>query len=292
MEPAEARARILASFPELSVDGVEALDGGRGSESFLVNGTLVFRFNLRPNGHNEVRKEARLLPDLQDAVSLPIPRPRYVATDDRGREYSFVGHDLVPGQPIDAGGLAGPALERAAYALGHFLTTLHEFPVVAAQELIGEYDDDHPYAGTPWRLRDSWRVDVFPIFDAEERVAIEDRWDQFMGEMDLPHRLCLVHGGLSPEHILVAPEGDDVSGVVNWWDATVGDPALDFAMLPEPLRQRTLAAYEGEADGFEKRMEFYRWLAPLRRVHWGLYGGGQGEVDAGMRALLPSIGLQ
>ena len=39
---------------------------------------------------------------------------------------------------------------------------------------------------------------------------------------------CVTHGDLGPEHVLVSASGD-LSGVLDWEEVGIGDPAWDFA---------------------------------------------------------------
>lgn len=289
MEADEVRARFTASFPEIEVARLERLGSGWESEAWLADGQLVIRFNLTPLGPSQILKEARVLPALAPGLPVAVPQPRYVATDETGKELSFSAYDYIAGEPLNSQ-ISGTIAERLAKEVAGFLTALHAFDLDEARRLLGDYD---PVAGSPWLLRDSWRVEIFPIFEAEERVAIEDRWDHFMAGMDPPDELALIHADLGPEHVLVDAETGALNGVIDWGDVTIGDPALDFAGFEPALRRRVLAAYGGVVDGtFLNRVEFYRWLRPLHEIHYGLYwGGGRQAVDRGTRELMDSLGL-
>lgn len=39
------------------------------------------------------------------------------------------------------------------------------------------------------------------------------------------------HNDLGDEHLVMAPDGADVAGVIDWRDAVLGDPARDLALL-------------------------------------------------------------
>lgn len=41
----------------------------------------------------------------------------------------------------------------------------------------------------------------------------------------------LVHNDLWAEHILVDPRSGSVSGIIDWGDAVISDPAVDFASV-------------------------------------------------------------
>ncbi|MEX2236496.1 MAG: aminoglycoside phosphotransferase family protein [Dehalococcoidia bacterium] len=288
MEAAEVRARILASYPEIEIATVEHLGAGWDSDAWLVNEALVFRFTLQAGGHERILKEARLLPELGVALPLAVPVPRYIAIDESGAVPSFIAHDFLPGAPFSTAGLSGAQVERAAADIAGFLSALHDFPLEQAEGLIGAR---RPEDGRYWLLRDRWRIEMFPIFEAEERVAIEDRWDQFMKAMEIPTDLRLIHADLNLDHILMDASWR-VTAVIDWGDATVGDIALDFAGFDPSFRRRVLGLYRGPQDPtLLQRVEFDRWIRPMHQIHYGLYGGGQRHVDEGIRDLMDSLGL-
>jgi aminoglycoside 2''-phosphotransferase len=291
VEAGEVRARISASFPEIELASVERLGAGWDFEAWLANEDLVFRFALRADGFERIAREARLLPELAGGLPLPIPEPLYVATDPENEAPSFIAYRRLPGNPLGQVSLSPAASEAVAGQLADFLTRLHSFPLEQARPLVEPYK---PAVGQPWLLRERWRLDIAPIFEAEERVAVEDRWDRFEKGFEKPEQLCLVHADLGQEHVLVDTEGGRVTGILDWAEATIGDPALDFAGLEPQLRRRVLAAYGGRADAtLLNRVEFYRWLHPIHHIDYGLYyGGGRDAVEEGVKELLASVGME
>lgn len=289
MEPAEVRGRISSVFPEIEIVTVSPLGAGWDSEAWLINDELVFRFAVRPGLDAQVHKEQDLLTELSGHLKVRLPIPLYVARDGGKDAFAFSGHEYIPGTPLSESTLGRPDLERVAGEIAAFLSTLHGLSVEAIEPLVSPIT---PEVGQPWLYRDRLRIDIFPILDAEERVAVEDRWDKVTAGMGLPPNLVPIHSDLGEDHILL---DDDrrLAGVIDWGDATIGDPALDFAGLDTLLRRLVLARYEGAVDdGFVQRIEFYRWLVPFHWLNYGLYwGGGQGAVDRGLRDLLASVGL-
>ena len=80
-----------------------------------------------------------------------------------------------------------------------------------------------------------------------------------------PAEPTLIHGDLGAEHVFV--EGGHITGVIDWGDAAIGDPALDHGRLMRDLgvdlgeRARLYAvctALEDLAFGLETGNERYR----------------------------------
>jgi aminoglycoside phosphotransferase (APT) family kinase protein len=131
-----------------------------------------------------------------------------------------------------------------------------------------------------------------------------DRLDDLTGPAELlavvrdtvpatgPHRV-LVHNDLGAEHLLEG--GGALTGVIDWTDAAVSDPAVDFA---RPLRDfgpaflaRVLAAYGGAPDGgFGDRVRFLARCAALEDLAYGAQPGREayrGAAAVSLRWLFP-----
>jgi aminoglycoside phosphotransferase (APT) family kinase protein len=81
----------------------------------------------------------------------------------------------------------------------------------------------------------------------------------------------LIHGDPGPGHILVQ-EGA-VTGIIDWTDAHLGDPALDLSWLlygaSEPMARAVSDAYGVREDEQRRALEWYR-LAPWYSVGHGI----------------------
>jgi aminoglycoside phosphotransferase (APT) family kinase protein len=80
---------------------------------------------------------------------------------------------------------------------------------------------------------------------------------------------ALVHSDLGPEHILC--RHGDISGVIDWGDARVGDPAIDYAWPlygTNPAFAEALAAHEDAT--LARRALFYHRLGPWHEVLYRL----------------------
>ncbi len=81
----------------------------------------------------------------------------------------------------------------------------------------------------------------------------------------------LVHGDLGPEHIRVV--GDAVTGVIDWGDCCVGDPALDLAWTRYGAGPAFAAALEAAYRPDETvlaRARDWHLLGPWHEVVYGL----------------------
>jgi len=92
------RAAIARQFPQLNLSGFRLLGEGGGFRVYETDNGLAWRFLKHPAGEAGLDLEIRLLPELTDALSLPIPRYEYVS--DHTISSRFVGYRKIEGVPF------------------------------------------------------------------------------------------------------------------------------------------------------------------------------------------------
>lgn len=198
-----------------------------------------------------VRDEARLLALVAARVTVPVPQVRFV-DEDAG----VIAYPLLPGRPL----LGRAAPHGLGRTLGRFLRELHGVDPAAVDGLV-PVEEAEPA---------EWLEDL----DGPARLLRIVR-----GSVPAPARgrRVLAHADLGAEHIL---ERDGaVTGVIDWSDAAVTDPALDFARLYRDFGPDVLAgardAYGDLPDGSTERIVFYARCAALEDL---AYGGAHAEA--------------
>jgi aminoglycoside 2''-phosphotransferase len=297
--PADDYCRIIgACFPELPIGTCRLVSQGWDSVAVVVDDELLFRFPKRADVVPQYRMEARLLPVLAKHVSLPVPRFAYIWQGGRAYEHWFVGYPMLTGRQLSRALLATLDGDRLAAQLGHFVSELHSFSVEQAARLL--FDEEATAGSATWatrwweRYRDLYadiQARVFPLLSAAQKDTIAARWKQFFADdASLQFQPVLAHCDLNDEHILVNPSSADITGVIDWGDAGVGDPAFDFAELladfGRDMVERVLRNYSGPVDAaFRRRAEFYRFLMPFHEVLFGLSTGQAGHVEHGLAGI-------
>jgi aminoglycoside phosphotransferase (APT) family kinase protein len=271
----EHRSFVASRFPDLGpVETFEPVDGGWDVFTYIANGGWIVQFPRLPGTDEVLRREATLLEGLQGEVSGALPAPSFVP-----QEPPCLVYRRIEGTPIADPATPGIWPER----LGRFLYDLHLVP----PEFAGLR------ASAPAAWREAYRAEldgftrrVFPLLEPDERTAAERMFSDFVDD-DRNFRFAtgVVHRDLGPEHVLLTPDGD-LAGVIDWGDAGVGDPAIDFAWLlhraPE-AGERALEAYGGAADErFLERAAFYDRLGPWYEVTHGLDTDQPGFVASGL----------
>jgi aminoglycoside phosphotransferase (APT) family kinase protein len=280
-DPDDHRAFLERRWPELAVETFEPLPGGWDCFTFLVNEEWVFQFPRLAGSEERLRKQMTLLPELEREVSSAIPVPGYTSTDP-----ICMGYRRIEGEPM-SGDVDGIWPER----LGRFLYDLHLTP----PEFVGMRSGSA--AGVREDLRrevDALCEHVLPLLGAGERAKAVRTLSTFLDDDDnFRFATCLTHGDIGPGHVLVTSSGD-LAGVIDWGDASVGDPVFDLAWtvhaLPE-VGERMLGAYGGPPDDrFLERARFSYMLMPWHEVTHGAQTDQPGFVESGLTGVRERLG--
>jgi len=240
--------------------GARQIHGGWGSFTFLMTGDHIVRFARTLAVAAAHRREAAILPLLAPAVSFAVPEPDLF--QDFG-DRTCIGYPAIPGRPMtiadDWRGLAG------------VLRELHGFSVDAARgAFLGAGGEIVGWRDYYVRLWGDVADRVLPVLGEDLRVALAAGYRDFLGG-DWDFAPVLVHRDLAPEHVLVDELGG-VVGLIDFEDAAVGDPAIDFAGLLGFLgwdRVFVLLQDYGLPVNWD-RVICYWWLVPVHELLHGL----------------------
>jgi aminoglycoside phosphotransferase (APT) family kinase protein len=281
---------IRNCFPQLGEGSMVEVLGGWDSRVFEVEGWIV-RLPRRPEVTKWIRAENRLLAELAGHLTTRVPKFDLIC--DTGERFALA-HRKIPGAALAPAELEPAGAALLAASIGRFLGELHSFPVDRAASLLGA---ERAAAGAHVQhevfIEDARRR-VLPRFGRAERSVAERFLDGWHDPEMLAFRPVLTHSDLGPEHLLC--EAHTLSGVIDWSDAQVGDPAIDLAWLlhgtPREFGSRVLDAYPGNVDGIEQRSLFWHRLGPFHEVVYGLDRGDDGFVESGLEGITARLALR
>jgi aminoglycoside phosphotransferase (APT) family kinase protein len=283
LDAAQAAGIIRRQFPPLATRSVQGLGEGSDHWAFEVDGQWVFRFPKHPGGGETLLSEARLLGWLAPHLPLPAPVPLFIGQPSPLFPEAFTGAAKLEGTT----GLAGPNPDLAGvgHSLGRFLRILHAQDTAEAQRLGLGLDFDPTFAD--WQ--DDALADAAAIADAGHLPDAE-QWRGVLGQSPAspPQRFVVLHADLAAEHVLLG-EGGEITGILDWADSALGDPARDLAGLigwgGRTMLDAALSEYRTVDAGCVRRAV---WYAACRAVGDIAFGTGQDRptyVQAGKRAL-------
>ncbi|HEY0639356.1 MAG TPA: aminoglycoside phosphotransferase family protein [Pseudonocardiaceae bacterium] len=229
--PAELTALVSAVLPGRPRRSVVPLGAGLDNTAYLVDDELVVRVARTPDAAEVVRREAGLLALVATVSPLPIPRPCAVLP-----ERGVFAYPLLPGRPL----LRRPSRRPAAIgeSLGRFLAALHAVPAARVAGLA-EVDDAPP--GEWLDAAAESFAEVAAAVPHGHRVALAEFLAAAPPAPPPADGLVLCHHDLGAEHLLADSRGT-LTGVIDWTDAALADPAHDLGLILRDLGPAALAA--------------------------------------------------
>ena len=242
------RATLEAPGLELA-EPPTPLTGGFDTEIFALrlreappawSGALVLRLLRAHHDPAMVLREQATQNTVSD-LGYPAPRVRLASIDPTLLGAPFVLMDRLPGIPLMAAGLVG--MDRT---LLDAQLRLHGLDPAPLTRVLGDAVSFEGYLTRFERRVDQGELDGL-------RAAMHWLRDR----RPPPAALAICHGDLHPQNILV--EHGRVTGVLDWPNVVVADPAFDLAATCNILRF--------VPAGLTEMPAVLRWLGPPRPAH-------------------------
>lgn len=274
-------ARVRAEFPDLAFDRATLNDLGEDHAVVFLDDSWVFRFPRNADVAAHAAMERRLLQAL--GPRSPVTVPAYDRVSTAG---DFGGYRMIAGRELSEAlfaGLAAAGQARVLDELGRFLSALHGLDPALAGEQGGL--DPVYFVRRYRRRRGRFAKTLSPSL-----LAAADRFYEDLPGAVSGARRCIIHADLTEDHILLAPGGDRLAGVIDFTDAQLGDPAFDFTFLwahgddAAKLAARSYAERAGAA-GILARSRWWFVRYRLDQIWWSLNGDRDYDAPAIVESL-------
>lgn len=252
---------VKESVHDLGEKKIQVFDDGWDYIVIVVNNTIAFRFPRREDYAKTLPAEVKFLESFSQLS--PVETPKLSYKQDKKARIQYVTYSFIPGvqftQRISATFSKSEKL-NIAKKLGLFLTAIHSFPIEKAEQL----GIRHHKPLESWKKRlIKIKNDVFPQISVIEQSWTLDIFGEFIKIIgEKPIFPVLIHSDIGPEHIIVNPENHFLSGIIDFGDIEIADPAYDFTFLDlyeRDFLNEVYRSYGLPRDSlFEKRKKFYR----------------------------------
>ncbi|MDP9176766.1 MAG: phosphotransferase [Gemmatimonadota bacterium] len=291
LQPVLVAEIIGAQFPDLRPVEATYLGEGYDSRAFDVNDEFVFRFPKRADVEAQLLIETAILPRLAERTPVPIPAFSFHGKPSPDFPRHFVGYPKLPGIPGLDLDLDQSQLLDLAPILGEFLSFLHSFPSDAAIQCgVPEIAPEALIEDVRAEALSDIHVVTHVGLDALEdplRTLFETRVEA--GQMNrVTSRL--VHRDLAAEHILLDPDMKQVTGIIDWSEISISDPAIDFAGMFHwgglDFTNAVLSHYRVPVDdGLLERARVLAAAKCIGDIVFGLKTHQQEYIDSSVRSL-------
>jgi aminoglycoside 2''-phosphotransferase len=287
---------IRDTYPELNIKS-HLLHKWNGNNYVIeINNSIIFKIPITMK--NQVALEREILIDDLLSKYLSVSVPKFELTKKYKDTKLVAGYRKIAGIPLTNQSYAGKKIgielksiraKAQIYAqYSKLLTELHGLSIAEFLEL-----------GVPDEQRERWRDryemfyykvhdTVYPYLKKAVKKKIEKLFEKFLEEQaNFEFKAVLIHGDFGGWNILYDTQTKKITGVLDWENAVIGDPALDFAELlydygPE-FTDKVLKHYKLDIDPqFSERGKFYRSLAGLIDIIDGSENGDTEILNRGL----------
>ena len=279
------------------------LEGHRDQDG-LFESVWIFRFPRNRVVTENLQKEQAILPVVAPRINFAVPRFEHAGCWN-GQPYA--GYRRIPGRPLSDPPFTGRKLsDEVTGSIAATLSSLHDIPTSLVAEVCAVEPTVEAWRQHYRALRNEVRDNVMPLLESTTAAAIERGYSRFLDEeLATLEDVALVHCDLGCEHILISDDRSTVSGLIDFEDVTIGDPAIDFVGIYVTYG---MEAVERVRDGYQcasnvqrswdvnfvNRLRFYTWMASCHEILYGLEEGRSDLVEegiAGLQARLGAAGL-
>jgi len=265
--------QIHRVMPGINIESLSLHQEGLVNDVLIVNNEWVIRFTKTAWGKELMALEGRLMGFLEPRVTLSVPSPVK-------RAEGVLVYPHLPGESFLRENWKEASQEQQqslADQLGQFL---HEMHTADIQDL----DWEIPMTLAPV-TQDTWTdiyeriVDkVYPLLLPHQVDWVERLFEPTLDAVDFfDFTPVLIHGDLSPYHILYQPESGRLTGVIDFGVAGLGDPATDLGNLIASYGESLVAKLDKNYPGLSQLMTRARFYAQALELQWVLLGVETGE---------------
>ncbi len=291
IEESVVKAVVESCFPEIHNPKIKFYYHGTYNV-YIVENRYLFRFpsTILPLDERQrlVRQESLLLVNLRKHLTFEIPYPEFVEFETNT---PFMGYQMIQGESLSRHFQSTTSTEQQPLGrqVGKFLSELH-----AIDERILGMGSDGIYNPKESCLEAQSMMDqvqelVFPRLSKHEIEWTEKLFHNFIDkDENFEYESVLVHGDFDTTNILINPETILVTGIIDFEETRVYDPAVDFIFLREGVEFLTnlLNSYSGDLDSqIGERVIFMLGRQPFIYILWGLKHDLVPMVDYGYSSL-------
>jgi aminoglycoside 2''-phosphotransferase len=239
-----AAALLLPHLPGTGLTPLEPLGQGDFCLAFAL-GSSVVRVARHAEAAAALGRETCVMANIAPLLPLPVPRLSFTAPSGCP---PFTVHEAVAGEALsheDWEAMPPGAQEETAASLALFLSALH---AISTENGVGCILNQHDAAEWAQRLHEASADTIRGLLDS----TTQRRLDRTLAQWAQPSAQetaapVLIHCDIAPGHVLYNPQSGRLTGVIDFGDIALGEPARDFIYIYEDfgpnMLERVLHAY-------------------------------------------------
>lgn len=280
MTKRELLQKIKKEFPEIKWKTAEHNVQGWDHYVIILDNKYVFRFPRTKHYLERLENEVSLLKYLKEKVKISIPKYTHIAKDK-----SFAGYELIPGEQMKKKVfklVSDETRHILAKQIADFLSALHKTPMKIAEKYSTKKVNTQKMYKELLLKTNKW---VIPRLSKRNQLVARDFFKEFKNYLKFPNRV-FTHNDLYSSHILLSENKKCISGIIDFADRRIDDPARDFTELWDygnGFIQEVYKNYKGPKDkDFLKRSKMYYKRIPFYEMI-SRFQGERGSFRTGFK---------
>lgn len=281
---------IKEKYPDLTINKCTFIDQGQNSYIAVINDEFIFKFPRYKQVIEELKKESIFLQNISSYITLDIPLPYFSSFESEEVGSVFIGYKMIEGVPLERELLY--KLENkheVAAQIVVFLKELHGLSVGSFNKGVVEKRNSHEY----WSIMlMKIKENIFPYIREDAKEYISKTFHKFLNDREnFYYEPVIIHGDLGSSNIIFNTEKGKVSGIIDFGQVSVDDPAIDIASLICPMGygegfiELILNTYP-QAEPLIPRARFYVSTFALQEALFGVETGDKEAFYSGIASYL------
>jgi len=280
-------------FPNLSKKNLKFFYHGTYNV-FQIENRFIARFpdkSLRnEKGAQLIKNEIEILNLLSTYLSFNIPKPLHFSLNI---ENPFMVYEKIPGISLSKcfNEIKTSQKQKIAHQIAYFLSELHSLRLDESSKIEPLSTEDY---------RDYWlnisiemKKEIFPKLNSEQKNWLDNVFSNFLDDrQNFKFTPCVIHGDFDTSNILVDPNSYNITGIIDFEESSIFDPAADFLFYDEgdKFLKQILENYKGiKEKSFLNRMKFLFCRTCVPYFQFGLKHNRMDVYSEGMRILKKNI---
>ena len=281
---------VKEKYPDLVIDKCKFIDQGQNSYVTVINDEFIFKFPRYKQVIEELKKESIFLRKINSYITLDTPLPYFSSFESDEIGSVFIGYKMIEGVPLDRELIYKlKNKHEVAAQISDFLKELHGLPAGSFNDGIVEKRNGHKYwSNMLVKIKES----IFPHIREDSKKYISETFHKFLDDREnFRYEPVIIHGDLGSSNIIFDTEKGKVSGIIDFGQASVDDPAIDIASLICPMCygedfiELILNTYS-QAESLMPRARFYVSTFALQEA---LFGAETGDKEAFYSGIAPYV---
>ncbi|MHA1187269.1 MAG: phosphotransferase family protein [Candidatus Heimdallarchaeota archaeon] len=247
------------------------------------------------HGCEMLQRESYVLDFLSYRIETPIPKIIHL---NESSNLPFSIHEKIPGKSLSyfVKKLSKKKKIDVAIEIAQFLSKLHSEEL--KEDFIDRFPKERKIIENEFskHFKMNWvsryieaRIFAYQYLNDEQKMWLTNLFEEFLKNNDnFTFSPRIAHNDFDTSNILIDPSKKKITGIIDFEDCRIGDPAADLLFFDEGLEfmEALLDNYQfANQKSLQSRMKFYYSRTCTPYLVWGTTHDRPGMIDDGLHRI-------